>query len=48
MHRGCGAITDVASVCASCREPVKAGDFKVVPGPGRDAAVLATTHASRA
>ena len=35
VHRGCGATTDVALVCAACGEPVTSRDVKAVAGPGR-------------
>jgi len=35
VHKGCGATTDVALVCASCGERVTARDVVAVNGPGR-------------
>ena len=43
VHRSCGATTDTLLVCESCREPVRAGDMKLVPGPGRTLASLVST-----
>jgi DNA-binding HxlR family transcriptional regulator len=35
VHKGCGAITDVDYVCATCGEPVTAFDVVAQDGPGR-------------
>jgi DNA-binding HxlR family transcriptional regulator len=35
VHKGCGATTDMALVCATCGEPVSARDVRAVPGEGR-------------
>lgn len=39
-HRGCGAVADPALRCGHCGEPVEAGDFVTVAGPGADERTL--------
>ena len=34
VHRGCGQVTDVLTVCRACGEPMGAGDVQEVRGPG--------------
>lgn len=51
VHRGCGAVTDVALVCSACGAPISSHDVRVVPGAGRDVADLAVLdrrHSSEA
>ena len=45
VHKGCGATTDVAYVCATCREPVTAFDVVARNGPGRSGARRGRTDA---
>ena len=34
VHRGCGRVTELVTVCGACGEPVGASDLRSVPGPG--------------
>jgi len=34
VHRGCGRVTELVTVCGTCGEPVGASDLRSVPGPG--------------
>ena len=41
-HRSCGQVADAVMVCASCGEPLEAGDVRAAPGPGAVEPLLRT------
>jgi len=48
IHRDCGQIADAHLTCASCGEPIDAGNVKSIPGPGAVEPLIGSAWRARA